>query len=83
MTTGIFLRIVAEVAAEDLAAGKTRVAPFWRVLRERGALNPKLPGGVEAQSHRLRAEGHRIERGRGKAPPRVADYETRLADLDR
>lgn len=78
MTTGIFLRIVAEVAEEELAAGRRRVAPYWRVLRAGGALNPKFPGGIEAQARRLRAEGHTVRPGRGKAAPRVEDYERRL-----
>jgi len=78
LTTGIFLRIVAEVAEEDLAAGKKRVAPYWRVLRGKGALNPKYPGGVEAQARRLRGEGHELAKGRGKAAPRVIDYERSL-----
>jgi len=78
LTTGIFLRIVAEVAEEDLRAGKKRVAPYWRVLRGRGQLNPKYPGGVEAQARRLREEGHEIVAGRGKSPPRVVGYESRL-----
>jgi hypothetical protein len=79
MTTGIFIRIVAEVAEEDRAAGKRRVAPYWRVVREHGALNPKYPGGVAAQARRLREEGHRIQAGRGKSPPRVLDFERTLA----
>ena len=78
LTTGIFLRIVAEVAEEELQAGKKRVAPYWRVLRGKGALNPKYPGGVEAQASRLREEGHEIGEGRGKSAPRVVDYERRL-----
>jgi hypothetical protein len=82
MTTGIFLRIVAEVAEEDLAAGRKRVAPYWRVLRGKGELNPKYPGGVEAQARRLRAEGQEVRAGRGKSAPRVTDYEAKLtADL--
>ncbi len=78
MTTGIFLRIVAEVAEEDLREGKKRVSPYWRVLRGKGQLNPKYPGGVEAQARRLEAEGHEIMAGRGKSPPCVVDYECRL-----
>jgi alkylated DNA nucleotide flippase Atl1 len=56
ITTGIFLRIVAEAAEEERAAG-ARVAPYWRVVRDDGTLNDKLPGGVEAQARVLSAEG--------------------------
>ena len=39
MTTGIFLRIVAEAAEEDRRAGKKKIAPYWRVLKSDGSLN--------------------------------------------
>lgn len=71
LVTGIFLHIAAEVAEEDAAAGKAKVTPYWRVVRDDGSLNPKLPGGVERQAERLRDEGHRIVAGIGKRPPRV------------
>jgi len=73
LTTGIFVRIAAEAAAEEERAGKARVTPYWRVVKDDGSLNPKFPGGVEDQAKRLRAEGHRILPGKGKRPPRVAD----------
>lgn len=57
LCTGIFLRIVAEAAEEDLLAGRKRVAPWWRVVRDDGSLNPKLPGGIQIQASRLRTEG--------------------------
>ena len=37
--------------------GKTSIAPYWRVVKDDGSLNPKFPGGVERQARRLRAEG--------------------------
>src|SRR4030043_501378 len=52
MTTGIFLRIVAEVAEEDLSNGKREVTPYWRVIKADGSLNEKSPGGVQAQAAR-------------------------------
>jgi hypothetical protein len=64
ITTGIFVRIAAEAAEEDARAGKKRVTPYWRVVRDDGGLIDKLPGGVEAQARRLRAEGHTIDRTR-------------------
>ncbi len=78
MTTGIFLMIVAQAAEEDSQAGKKRIAPYWRVLKKDGSLNPKFPGGVKAQAKRLRAEGHRIIARKGKKPPRVRDFEKSL-----
>jgi hypothetical protein len=71
LLTGIFVRIVAEAAEEDLRAGKSRITPYWRVVKDDGSLNPKFPGGVERQAERLREEGHQIVSGKGKKPPRV------------
>ncbi len=81
LTTGIFLRIVAEVAEEDFRSSKETITPYWRVLRDDGSLNEKLPGGVAAQAGRLTTEGHAIEPERGKKPPKVKDFETHLAKL--
>jgi len=64
MTTGIFLGIVAKAAEEERAAGMKRIAPYWRVLKTKGALNPKYPGGMEAQAERLQQEGHEIDKTR-------------------
>ena len=64
ITTGIFSWIAAHAAMEDEAEGKTRVTPWWRVLKEGGKLNPKYPGGLEEQARRLRAEGQVVEQGR-------------------
>jgi alkylated DNA nucleotide flippase Atl1 len=81
LTTGIHLRIVSEVAEKDLRAGKKRVSPYWRVVKDDGSLNPKFPGGVEWQSARLKEEGHVIEPAKGKKPPRAMEFERHLAKL--
>ena len=62
MVAGMFVRIVAEAAAEDMRAGKARVAPWWRVVRDDGTLFEKLPGGPAAQAEHLEAEGHAIQK---------------------
>ncbi len=72
LVTGIFVRIAAAAAEEDAAAGKTRITPYWRVVRDDGQLNPKFPGGVERQAEHLREEGHRLLKGVGKRLPTVA-----------
>ncbi|MBN2380878.1 MGMT family protein [candidate division WOR-3 bacterium] len=76
MTTGIFLNIVAKAAEEERAAGVSKIAPYWRVLKTKGALNPKYPGGMEAQAERLEQEGHAIDKTRKTW--KVADFEKRL-----
>jgi hypothetical protein len=81
MTTGIFLRIVAEVAEDDLKSGKEKVTPYWRVLKSDGSLNIKFPGGTKAQAARLKDEGHTIEPEKGKRPPRVKTFEKSLQNL--
>lgn len=81
MTTGIFLSIVAHAAEEELQEGKKRVTPYWRVLKSDGGLNPKFPGSIAQQAERLTEEGHAIEPGKGKRPPKVRSYESRLQEL--
>ncbi|MCS7364895.1 MAG: MGMT family protein [archaeon GB-1867-035] len=81
LTTGIFLRIIAEAAEEDLRKSERQVTPYWRVIKDDGSLNPKFPGGVELQAKRLREEGHIILEGRWKKPPRVKDFEKYLQEL--
>ncbi|HSE38522.1 MAG TPA: hypothetical protein VLG74_14555, partial [Blastocatellia bacterium] len=46
LTTGIFVRIAAEAAEEDLRNGRKQITPYWRVIRDDGSLNEKFPGGV-------------------------------------
>jgi hypothetical protein len=77
ITTGIL--IAARAAAEDEADGKKRVTPYWRTLKVQGEVNPKYPGGADAQRVRLEAEGHTVV-ARGKRLF-VQNYEDKLARL--
>ncbi|MFC1897800.1 hypothetical protein ACFLX8_04480 [Chloroflexota bacterium] len=79
ITTGIFIGIAARAAEETTAEGKTNITPYWRTLKSKGELNEKYPGGVEVQAVHLIEEGHTIEPGRGKQPPKVKDFEKALA----
>ena len=45
VTTGIFLRIVAEFAYEQYKDGKTNITPFWRVVDPQSGLAKKLACG--------------------------------------
>jgi len=81
LTTGIFIRIAAETAEEDLGRGEKQITPYWRVIKSDGSLNEKFPGGVEAQAAHLEKEGHTIEPGKGKKPPKVKDFEKALVEV--
>ena len=59
ISTGIFITIVARAAEERRSQGETTLAPYWRVLRAEGALNPKYPEGTDIQQRLLEAEGFR------------------------
>jgi alkylated DNA nucleotide flippase Atl1 len=62
ITTGIFVRIIAEAAEESSREGKLRITPYWRIVRDDGRLLEKLPGGPSAQAEKLAGEGHKIDR---------------------
>jgi len=81
ITTGIFAWVAAHAAEEAVAEGKKDINPYWRTLKSSGELNPKYPGGVESQAAHLREEGHTIEPGKGKKPPKVQYFEKALVRL--
>lgn len=77
MTAGIFISIAAW-ASHQRTEDKT---PYWRTLKAKGELNPKYPGGIEAQRKKLEAEGHTIiQKGRKNIRYFVKDYENVLFD---
>ena len=79
ITAGIFVSIAAWASAQR--AGDE--PPYWRTLKAGGELNPKYPGGVQAQRERLEAEGHTVLRkGRKHLRYYVKDYQEVLFDLD-
>ena len=78
ITAGIFVSIAAW-ASFQRTGDET---PWWRTLKAHGELNPKYPGGVEAQKARLEAEGHTVLcRGRSNLRWYVQGYEARLYTL--
>ena len=79
LTTGIFIRLSAEAAEEDLEAGKKSITPYWRVVTDEGGLIEKFPGGVSGHARILQKEGHDIVTIRGKK--RVKDFGKFLAEL--
>jgi len=80
LTTGIFAGIAARAAEEAATEGAKVLTPYWRTLKVGGELNPKYPGGINAQAERLREEGHTIEPG--KKAPKVKDFEKALVESE-
>jgi len=60
LTAGIFINIVANAAEEAKDRGEKNTTAYWRTLKTDGILNPKFPGGVEAQKKMLEREGFKI-----------------------
>ena len=75
ITAGIFVSIAAWASYQR---GEDET-PWWRTLKANGELNPKYPGGAEAQKEKLEAEGHTvIRKGRTNIKYVVKDYEKAL-----
>ena len=79
MTTGIFAWIAANAAEEQRQKGENDITPYWRTLKTGGVINPKYPGGVQAQKKLLEKEGHEVV-PKGKKHV-VVDSEKSLAKL--
>jgi len=60
ITTGIFVRMIANAAEEERELGKENITPWWRVVKNDGSLNEKFPGSGELQKKLLEKEGHKI-----------------------
>ena len=76
--TGVYLKFIALAAEEERPVKGDNVTPYWRVLKSDGAINIKYPGGAERQIALLESEGHSIEHGKGKKPPKVTSFEKKL-----
>ena len=79
MATGLFAWIAANAAGEAVAEGKKNTTPYWRTLKAGGVINPKYPGGVEAQTKLLEDEWHKVVQ-KGKKHV-VVDFEEHLVEL--
>lgn len=75
ITAGIFVSIAAW-ASWQRHGDET---PYWRILKAGGELNPKYPGGAEAQKALLEREGHSVvQRGRKNIRYYVEGYEEKI-----
>lgn len=59
ITSGIFLRIVAEAAYEEYGAGKIpgKIAPFWRMIDRKAPVAKKLSFGTDFIAEQRAKEG--------------------------
>lgn len=73
VTTGIFVWISAHASEELEAKQAGSGAPYWRIIKSDGSLNPKFPGGVASQARHLAQEGVATEKRGAKT------YVTNLA----
>lgn len=79
ITAGIFVSIAAWASHQR----KENETPYWRTLKANGELNPKYPGGIEAQKEKLESEGHTIiQKGRKNIRYYVQNYEAVLFELE-
>ena len=79
ITAGIFVSIAAWASFQHTEDE----TPYWRTLKAGGELNPKYPGGVDAQKEKLEAEGHTvIKKGRTNIRYYVKDFEKSLVPLE-
>ena len=79
LTAGIFTMIAANASEEMKVEGNENNNPYWRTLKIDGYLNPKYPGGQEAQKKLLEMEGFTIVK-KGKKL-KVTDFEKHLIKI--
>ncbi|MQG51415.1 MAG: hypothetical protein FI695_05495 [SAR202 cluster bacterium] len=61
MTTAIFINLIAKSYDEgDITS------PYWRVVKNKGELNSKFPGGIEGHLNFLVSEGITVQEIKGK-----------------
>lgn len=78
ITAGVFVSIAAWASYQRT----DNETPWWRTLKANGELNPKYPGGIEAQKEKLEMEGHSIiKKGRTNIKYFVKDYDKFLFEL--
>lgn len=76
--TGIHLKLIALTAEYEMSEGKTKITPYWRVLKPDGSINEKFPLSVEQLAKILKSEGHELIPGKGKKTPKVKSYESKI-----
>lgn len=67
----------ATLKALQLISKKEKAKCFWRIVKAKGELISKFPGGVEGHADLLEGEGHKIDFS--KKVPVVIGYESKLS----
>lgn len=67
----------ATLKALQLISRREKIECFWRVIKGKGELISKFPGGVEGHAELLESEGHKIDFS--KKVPVVIGYESKLS----
>jgi alkylated DNA nucleotide flippase Atl1 len=78
--TGVGIWLVAHAAHEQGKAGKKRIVPYWRTIRNNGDIAVKSPGSRDQVRKLLQKEGHKVV-VRGKRY-RVLNYQDALVSAD-
>jgi alkylated DNA nucleotide flippase Atl1 len=81
LTTGIFLRIVAEATEENRQKNIEDNTPYWRVIKDDGTINPKFPGAYELQKQYLENENFTIVKKGRSAKFMVKDFQNFLMHI--
>jgi hypothetical protein len=74
--TGVGIWLVSHVAHEQAEAGKKRIVPYWRTIKNNGDIAVKSPGSRGEIKKLLESEGHKVVI-RGKRY-RVLNYQEAL-----
>ena len=76
--TGVYLKYIALAAEEERENSGTNITPYWRVLKPDGSLNTKFLISINDLTALLENEGHQIEPGKGKKPPKVISFKEKI-----
>ena len=76
--TGVYLKYIALAAEEEIALNKANITPYWRVIRPDGSINVKFPISIDKLIDYLENEGHILEPSKGKNPPKVVSFESKI-----
>jgi hypothetical protein len=78
--TGVGIWLVSHAAHEQAKAGKKRIVPYWRTIKNNGDIAVKSPGSRDEIKRLLQKEGHKVV-VRGKRY-RIVNFQDVLVGAD-